>query len=52
MTSRQIGEYLFVDSDANDILVVDREVRVSVGEALGMLARYRDVARLQDAWPG
>lgn len=52
MTSRQIGEYLFVDSDANDILVVDREVRVSAGEVLGMLARYRDVARLQDAWPG
>lgn len=52
MTNKQIGEYLFVDSDANDILVVDREVRVSAGEVLGMLARYRDVARLQDTWPG
>jgi GxxExxY protein len=52
MTNRQIGEYLFVDSDANDIMVVDREVRVSAGEVLGMLAKYRDVAPVQDAWPG
>lgn len=52
MTNKQIGEYLFVDSDANDIVVVDHELRVSAGDVLGVLARYRDVARLQDTWPG